>query len=167
VKPLDGMGGTSVFRVREGDPNRNVIVETVSQHGGRMVMVQRYLPEIVDGDKRVLLIAGEVVPFCLARIPKEGESRGNLRRAGEARRARSRRATARSRSAWRPGFGRRGLMEVGLDVIGPCLTEVNVPVPTCFVEITQQTGFDLPGMFADALARVVRENNGPALIMLP
>ena len=157
VKPLDGMGGTSVFRVREGDPNRNVIVETVSQHGRRMVMVQRYLPEIVDGDKRVLLIAGEVVPFCLARIPKEGESRGNLAAGG---RGEARPLSARDREiaqALAPRLWEEGLMVVGLDVIGPCLTEVNVTSPTCFVEITQQTGFDVPGMFADALARAVGE----------
>src|SRR5690349_25171608 len=78
LKPLDGMGGTSVFRVREADPNRNVIVETVSLHGARTVMAQRFIPDIVDGDKRILLIAGEVVPFSLARIPKPGETRGNL-----------------------------------------------------------------------------------------
>jgi glutathione synthase len=157
VKPLDGMGGASIFRVREGDPNRNVIVETVSQHGRRMVMVQRYLPEIVDGDKRILLIAGEVVPFCLARIPKAGETRGNLAAGG---RGEARPLTARDREiaeALAPKLWEEGLMVVGLDVIGPCLTEVNVTSPTCFVEITQQTGFDVPGMFADALARAVGE----------
>ena len=157
VKPLDGMGGTSVFRVREADPNRNVIVETVSQHGRRMVMVQRYLPEIVDGDKRVLLIAGEVVPFCLARIPKAGESRGNLAAGG---RGVARPLTPRDQEiaqALAPRLWEEGLMVVGLDVIGPCLTEVNVTSPTCFVEITQQTGFDVGGMFADALARAVGE----------
>jgi glutathione synthase len=155
VKPLDGMGGTSVFRVREGDPNRNVIVETVAQHGRRMVMVQRYLPEIVDGDKRVLLIGGEVVPFCLARIPKAGESRGNLAAGG---RGEARPLTPRDREiaeALAPKLWSEGLMVVGLDVICPCLTEVNVTSPTCFVEIAQQTGFDVAGMFADALARAV------------
>jgi len=157
VKPLDGMGGASVFRVRESDPNRNVIVETVSQHGRRMVMVQRYLPEIVDGDKRVLLIGGEVVPFCLARIPKAGETRGNLAAGG---RGEARPLTDRDREiaeALAPALWKEGLMVVGLDVIGPCLTEVNVTSPTCFVEIAQQTGFDVPGMFAEALARAVGE----------
>jgi glutathione synthase len=122
-----------------------------------MVMVQRYLPEIVDGDKRVLLIAGEVVPFCLARIPKAGESRGNLAAGG---RGEARPLTARDREiaeALAPKLWEEGLMVVGLDVIGPCLTEVNVTSPTCFVEIAQQTGFDAPGMFADALARAVGE----------
>ncbi|MFO1303090.1 MAG: glutathione synthase [Burkholderiales bacterium] len=157
VKPLDGMGGASVFRVRESDPNRNVIVETVSQHGNRMVMVQRYLPEIVDGDKRVLLIGGEVVPYCLARIPKAGESRGNLAAGG---RGEARPLTQRDREiaeALAPALWKEGLLVVGLDVIGPCLTEVNVTSPTCFVEIGEQTGFDVAGMFADTLVRAVGE----------
>ncbi len=155
VKPLDGMGGTSVFRVGESDPNRNVIVETVSHHGRRTVMVQRYLPEIVDGDKRVLVIGGEVVPYCLARIPKPGETRGNLAAGG---RGEARPLSARDREigeALAPALWAEGLLVVGLDVIGPCLTEVNVTSPTCFVEIAQQTGFDVAGMFADALVRAV------------
>jgi glutathione synthase len=153
VKPLDGMGGASIFRVREGDPNRNVIVETVSQHGARTVMAQRYLPEIVDGDKRILLIAGEVVPFCLARIPKPGETRGNLAVGG---RGEARPITARDREIGEALAGplwKEGLLVVGIDVIGASLTEVNVTSPTCFVEIAEQTGFDVAGMFADALVR--------------
>jgi len=153
VKPLDGMGGTSVFRVREADPNRNVIVETVSQQGTRTVMVQRFLPEIVDGDKRILLIAGEVVPFCLARIPKPGETRGNLAAGG---RGEARPLTARDReigTALAGPLWADGLLVVGIDVIGPCLTEVNVTSPTCFVEIAEQSGFDVGGLFADALVR--------------
>ncbi len=155
VKPLDGMGGASIFRVRASDPNRNVIVETVSRHGSTMVMVQRYLPEIVDGDKRILLIGGQVVPFCLARIPKAGETRGNLAAGG---RGEARPLTARDQEiaqSLAPRLWAEGLLVVGLDVIGPCLTEVNVTSPTCFVEITQQTGFDVPGVFADALERAV------------
>jgi len=153
VKPLDGMGGASIFRVREGDPNRNVIVETVSQHGARTVMAQRFLPEIVDGDKRILLIAGEVVPFCLARIPKPGETRGNLAVGG---RGEGRPITARDRAIGEALAGplwKEGLLVVGIDVIGPSLTEVNVTSPTCFVEIAEQTGFDVGGMFADALVK--------------
>jgi glutathione synthase len=153
VKPLDGMGGTSIFRVREGDPNRNVIVETVSQHGARTVMAQRYLPEIVDGDKRILLIAGEVVPYCLARIPKPGETRGNLAAGG---RGVARPLTARDRAiaeALAKPLWDEGLLVVGIDVIGPSLTEINVTSPTCFVEIAEQTGFDVGGMFADALVK--------------
>ncbi|HTP98751.1 MAG TPA: glutathione synthase [Casimicrobiaceae bacterium] len=155
VKPLDGMGGTSVFRVSESDPNRNVIVETVSRHGRTMVMVQRYLPEIVDGDKRILLVGGQVVPYCLARIPKPGETRGNLAAGG---RGEARPLTPRDREigeALAPVLWNEGLLVVGLDVIGPCLTEVNVTSPTCFVEITQQSGFDVPGLFADALEKAV------------
>jgi glutathione synthase len=151
VKPLDGMGGTSIFRVRRDDPNRNVIVETVGGRGTRTVMIQRYLPEIAEGDKRVLLIAGEPVPFALARIPKAGESRGNLAAGGI---GVARPLDARDREiaqAIAPALWREGLLVVGLDVIGPCLTEVNVTSPTCFVEIAQQTGFDVAGMFADAL----------------
>jgi glutathione synthase len=155
VKPLDGMGGSSIFRVGEGDPNRNVIVETVSRHGRQTVMVQRFLPEIVDGDKRVLLIGGEVVPYALARIPKPGETRGNLAAGG---RGEARPLTPREQEIGRalaPVLWAEGLLIVGLDVIGPCLTEVNVTSPTCFVEITQQTGFDVPGLAADALLRAL------------
>jgi glutathione synthase len=153
VKPLDGMGGTSVFRVRADDPNRNVIVETVGQQGARTVMVQRFIPEIADGDKRVLLIAGEAVPFALARIPKAGETRGNLAAGG---RGVARPLSARDReiaAALGPRLWAEGLLVVGLDVIGDCLTEVNVTSPTCFVEIAEQSGFDVGAMFAAALER--------------
>ncbi|MFO1281650.1 MAG: glutathione synthase [Burkholderiales bacterium] len=153
VKPLDGMGGTSVFRVRADDPNRNVIVETVGREGGRTIMAQRYIPEIVDGDKRVLLIAGEPVPYALARIPKAGETRGNLAAGG---RGVARPLTPRDREiaeALGPALWAQGLLVVGLDVIGPWLTEINVTSPTCFVEIAQQTGYDVAGRFADALER--------------
>jgi len=153
LKPLDGMGGASVFRIRDDDPNRNVIVETVSREGERTVMAQRFIPEIADGDKRVLLIAGEPVPYSLARIPKAGETRGNLAAGG---RGEARPLTAREReiaAALAPGLWAEGLLLVGLDVIGDCLTEVNVTSPTCFVEIAEQTGFDVAGMFADALVR--------------
>jgi glutathione synthase len=153
LKPLDGMGGASVFRLRADDPNRNVIIETVGVQGARTVMAQRYLPEISAGDKRVLLIAGEPVPFALARIPKPGETRGNLAAGG---RGEARPLTPREReiaTAIGPQLWAEGLLLVGLDVIGSCLTEVNVTSPTCFVEITQQTGFDVAAMFADALLR--------------
>jgi len=153
LKPLDGMGGTSVFRIRADDPNRNVIVETVSCDGERTVMAQRYIPEIAAGDKRVLVIAGEVVPYALARIPKPGETRGNLAAGG---RGEARPVTARDReiaAALGPPLWTEGLLVVGLDVIGDYLTEVNVTSPTCFVEISEQTGFDVGGMFAAALER--------------
>ena len=154
IKPLDGMGGTSVFRVRADDPNRNVIVETVGQNGARTVMVQEFIPAIADGDKRILLIAGEPVPYALARIPKPGETRGNLAAGG---RGVAQPLSARDReiaTALGPTLWAEGLLVVGLDVIGDSLTEVNVTSPTCFVEITQQSGFDVGGMFAEALERI-------------
>jgi glutathione synthase len=153
LKPLDGMGGMEVFRIRADDPNRNVIVEIVSRDGQRTVMAQRYIPEIAAGDKRVVIIAGEVVPYALARIPKPGETRGNLAAGG---RGEARPITARDReiaAALGPPLWAEGLLVVGLDVIGDCLTEVNVTSPTCFVEISDQTGFDVAGMFATALER--------------
>jgi glutathione synthase len=156
VKPLDGMGGASIFRVRRDDPNRNVVIEVVGGQGTRTVMVQRYLPEIAEGDKRILLIAGEAVPYSLARIPKAGESRGNLAAGGI---GVARPLDARDREiakAVAPQLWNEGLLVVGLDVIGPCLTEVNVTSPTCFVEIAQQTGFDVAGRFADALIERAR-----------
>ncbi len=153
LKPLDGMGGASIFRVRPGDPNRNVILETLTQHGRRTVMAQRFIPEISAGDKRILLIGGEVVPHCLARIPKPGETRGNLAAGGagvaQPLSARDREIVA----GLAPILHERGLLLVGLDVIGDYLTEINVTSPTCFVEIAQQTGFDVAGMFLDALER--------------
>jgi len=151
VKRLDVMGGEHVFRVRPDDPNRNVIIETISQRGARSVMAQRYIPEIKDGDKRVILIDGKLVPHCLARIPKAGESRGNLA-AGA--RGEAQPVTRRHREiaeALGSILSKRGLLLVGLDVIGDYLTEVNVTSPTCFREIQDQTGFDVSGMFLDAL----------------
>ena len=156
VKRLDVMGGENIFRVRSGDPNRNVIVEIMAQGGSRSVMAQRYIPEIVDGDKRVIMIDGEVVPYCLALIPKAGESRGNLA-AGA--RGEARKLTARDREiakALGPALAARGLLFVGLDVIGDWVTEVNVPSPTCFREILDQTGFDVPGMYVEALQKKLR-----------
>ena len=151
LKPLDGMGGAGIFRVSDKDPNRNVIVETLTAHGTRTIMAQRYLPAIREGDKRVLVIGGKPVPFCLARVPKEGESRGNLAAGGT---GIARPLTPRDleiAEALAPTLWARGLLLVGLDVIGDSLTEVNVTSPTCFQEITQQTGFDVPAMFIDAL----------------
>ena len=151
LKRLDGMGGAGIFVVRHDDPNRNVIVETISACGARSVMAQRYIPEIAQGDRRVLLIDGKIVPHCLARIPKAGESRGNLA-AGA--RGVAQPVTGRHReiaAALGPRLAERGLLLVGLDVIGDYLTEVNVTSPTCFREIQDQTGFDVSGMFMDAL----------------
>ncbi|MDR2112020.1 MAG: glutathione synthase, partial [Candidatus Accumulibacter sp.] len=142
LKPLDGMGGSQIFRVREDDPNRNVIVETLTRDGQRTIMAQRFIPEIVDGDKRILIVGGEVVPYCLARVPMAGETRGNLAAGG---RGEARPLTPRDfeiARALAPVFAERGLLFVGIDVIGDWLTEINVTSPTCMVEVRQQTGYD-------------------------
>jgi len=155
LKPLDGMGGASVFRVRHDDPNVNVIVETVTHFGRRTIMAQRFIPEIRDGDKRVLVIGGKPVPHCLARIPRPGETRGNLA-AGAS--GVARKLTRRDREIAEtlgPVLHKQGLLLVGLDVIGDYLTEVNVTSPTCFQEITEQTGFNVAGMMLDALERAI------------
>jgi glutathione synthase len=160
LKPLDGMGGSSIFRVLKDDSNRNVIVETLTHFGARSIMAQRYLPAITHGDKRILLIAGEPVPYCLARIPKPGESRGNLAAGGK---GVARPLLGRDREiaeALAPTLWARGLLIVGLDVIGDCLTEINVTSPTCFVEITQQMKFDVAAMAIDALERECRTSSG-------
>jgi glutathione synthase len=155
LKPLDGMGGAGIFRVGADGMNLGAIIETLNKGGAETVMVQRYLPAIKDGDKRVLVIGGEVVPFCLARIPQGGEVRGNLAAGGK---GVARAINARDREiaeAVGPGLAARGLLLVGLDVIGENLTEVNVTSPTCFQEITDQTGFDVAKMFIDALEKAL------------
>jgi glutathione synthase len=156
LKPLDGMGGESVFRVAAGDPNRNVIVETLVRDGAKSVMAQRYIPEIREGDKRILLIAGKAVPHCLARIPKPGETRGNLAAGGTGVARPLSKRDLEIANALGPELARQGLLLVGLDVIGDWLTEINVTSPTCFQEITQQTGFNVAGMFVDAVEAAVR-----------
>jgi glutathione synthase len=151
LKPLNAMGGASVFRVRPGDANLNVIIETLTRHGAETVMAQRYIPEIRDGDKRILIIDGAPVPYCLARIPAPGETRGNLAAGGT---GVARPLTARDAeiaAALGPVLKDAGIFLAGLDVIGDWLTEVNVTSPTCFREITDQTGFNVAGMFMDAL----------------
>ncbi len=155
-KPLDGMGGSSIFRVRKDDPNLSVIIETLTQLGSRTIMAQRYLPEIADGDKRVLLIGGKPVPYCLARIPKAGETRGNLAAGGT---GVARELTARDREiaeTLAPLLHAQGLLLVGLDVIGSNLTEINVTSPTCFQEIMNQTGCNVAGLFIDALIKEIQ-----------
>ncbi|WP_018412698.1 glutathione synthase [Methyloversatilis thermotolerans] len=153
LKPLDGMGGSRIFRVRADDANRNVIIETLTEDGARTLMAQRYIPDIIHGDKRVLLIAGEPVPYCLARIPKAGETRGNLAAGGRGVAQPLSDADLAIARRLGPILAARGLLLVGLDVIGDRLTEINVTSPTCFVEITEQTGFDVASMFVDALER--------------
>jgi glutathione synthase len=151
LKPLDGMGGMGIFRVGPDGLNLGSITETLNRHGAQSLMVQKFLPEIVDGDKRVLVIGGKPVPFCLARIPQGSEVRGNLAAGGKGVAQPlndSDRATA---EALGPVLAKRGLLLVGLDIIGCSLTEINVTSPTCFQEITDQTGFDVAAMFMDAL----------------
>jgi glutathione synthase len=151
LKPLDGMGGMGIFRVGADGLNLGSIVETLNRDGAQTVMVQRWLPAIAQGDKRVLVIGGRPVPFSLARIPQGGEVRGNLAAGGK---GVAQPLTARDREiaeALGPVLAARGLLLVGLDVIGDSLTEVNVTSPTCFQEITDQTGFDVAACFVDAL----------------
>lgn len=156
LKPLDGMGGMGIFRVGADGMNLGSIIETLNQGGATSVMVQRYLPEIALGDKRLLLIGGQVAPFVLARIPQGGEVRGNLAAGGKGVAqplSDENRAVA---EAIAPVLAARGLLLVGLDMIGNSVTEINVTSPTCFQEITEQTGFDVPAMFVDALERALR-----------
>ncbi len=151
LKPLDGMGGMGIFRVGPDGMNLGSIIETLNQGGATSVMVQRYLPDIVLGDKRLLLIGGKVAPFVLARIPQGSEVRGNLAAGGKGV-AQPLTDTDRAvAEAIAPTLAARGLLLVGLDMIGDKVTEINVTSPTCFQEIQQQTGFDVPAMFVDAL----------------
>lgn len=155
LKPLDGMGGMGIFRVGPDGLNLGSIIETLNRHGATTIMVQRFVPEITQGDKRVLVIAGRPVPFSLARIPQGSEIRGNLAAGGL---GVAQPLTERDREIAEtigPLLAGRGLLLIGLDVIGDCLTEINVTSPTCFQEITQQAGFDVPAMFIDALEEAV------------
>lgn len=155
LKPLDGMGGMGIFRVGPDGLNLGSITETLNRHGTQSVMVQKFLPEIAQGDKRVLIIGGKPVPFCLARIPQGSEVRGNLAAGGK--------GVARplSERDWHiahtlgPVLQARGLLLAGVDVIGDCVTEINVTSPTCFQEIFDQTGCDVARLFIDALEAAV------------
>jgi glutathione synthase len=151
LKPLDGMGGMGIFRVGPDGLNLGSIIETLNHHGATTIMVQRFVPEIAQGDKRVLVIGGVPVPYSLARIPQGSEIRGNLAAGGK---GVAQALTPRDFEIARaigPVLAARGLLLVGLDVIGDWLTEINVTSPTCFQEITEQTGFDVPAMFIDAI----------------
>ncbi|MGZ8289908.1 MAG: glutathione synthase [Telluria sp.] len=156
-KPLDGMGGAGIFRIRSDGMNLGSVIESLTDLGRRTIMAQRYIPDIVKGDKRVLVIGGKPVPFSLARIPQAGEVRGNLAAGGV---GVAQPLTERDREIAEtlgPVLAARGLLLVGLDVIGDFLTEVNVTSPTCFQEITDQTGFDVAAMFIDAVELQVTE----------
>lgn len=155
LKPLNAMGGTGVFRVRVDGINLGAIIETLTENGNRTVMMQKYIPEIAKGDKRVLLINGKVVPFALARIPQNGEIRGNLAAGGLGRAQALSHRDMEIAQTLAPLMAERGLFLVGLDIIGDWLTEVNVTSPTCFAEITSQSGFDVAKMFMDELEKTV------------
>jgi glutathione synthase len=151
LKPLDGMGGTGIFRVKEDGLNLGGITETLNRFGAQSVMVQKFLPEIAQGDKRVLVIGGKPVPYSLARIPQGGEVRGNLAAGGK---GVAQPLSGRDREiaeALGPILAARGLLLAGIDVIGDCVTEINVTSPTCFQEIFDQTGCDVAALFIDAL----------------
>ncbi len=153
IKPIDGMGGMGVFRVQENGLNMSSIVEILGENEQRPLMVQKFLPEITEGDKRVLLIGGEVVPFSLARIPKQGEVRGNLAAGGKGVAQKLTEKEFAVAQELAPILASRGLHLVGLDFIGGYLTEINVTSPTCFVEITQQTGHDVAMQWLTNLER--------------
>ena len=151
LKPLDGMGGAGILRIAADGLNLGSAIEMLTHHGERTIMAQRYIPEIVKGDRRVLVIAGKVVPYCLARVPQAGEVRGNLAAGGLGVAMPISEREREIAETLGPILFERGLLLVGLDVIGNYLTEINVTSPTCFQEITQQTGFNVAGMFIDAL----------------
>ena len=158
IKPLDGMGGSSIFRIKEGDANVGVIIETLTDHGNQYAMVQEYMPEIKDGDKRILIVNGEPMPYCLARIPAQGETRGNLAAGGS--------GVARPLSASdkliaetiAPELKKRGLYFVGLDVIGDKVTEINVTSPTCIKEIEAAYPINISGKLMDAIEHTLKNS---------
>jgi glutathione synthase len=157
LKPLDGMGGSSIFRVKENDPNIGVIIETLTQMQTQMAMAQKFIPEIKQGDKRILMVDGEPIPYCLARIPAKGETRGNLAAGG--------RGEARPlspRDHWiaeqiGPFLKQKGLIFVGIDVIGDYITEINVTSPTCIKEIDAAYGTNIAGKLFDAIEKRLAE----------
>ena len=162
LKPLDGMGGMGIFRVRADGMNLGSIIETLNQDGATSVMVQKFVPAIAQGDKRVLVIGGKPVPYALARIPQGNEVRGNLAAGGKGVAQALSPRDSEIAHAIGPVLAARGLLLVGLDIIGECLTEVNVTSPTCFREITDQTGFDVAAMFMDALTQALQYPNAAA-----
>lgn len=160
LKPLDGMGGSSIFRHRQGDPNLSVILETLTAHGSRQIMVQQYLPAIKDGDKRILMINGEPVPYCLARIPASGETRGNLAAGGRGVAQPLSDSDRHIAATVGPELRRRGLLFVGLDVIGDKLTEINVTSPTCIREIDAAYDTDIGGQLMQAIELKLQQRQG-------
>lgn len=153
LKPLDGMGGASIFRVKPGDANLGVIIETLTEHGNRYAMAQAFIPDIKDGDKRILVVDGEPMPYCLARIPTKGETRGNLAAGGRGEARPLTESDRRIAEAIGPTLKAKGLYFVGLDVIGDRVTEINVTSPTCIREIDAAYGTNISGKLMDAIER--------------
>lgn len=156
-KPLDGMGGTAIFRVKPDDPNVSVILETLTQYGRHTIMAQKFIPQISDGDKRILMVRGVPVPYCLARVPQKGETRGNLAAGGS-----GRAQPLTERDHWiaaqvGPSLVEKGLLFVGLDVIGDYLTEINVTSPTCIREIDSAYDLDIAGHLMDCIAEEMKQ----------
>lgn len=151
IKPLDGMGGSSIFRIKEGDANVGVIIETLTAHGSQYAMVQEYMPAIKEGDKRILIVNGEVMPYCLARIPAQGETRGNLAAGGSGEPRPLSASDKLIAETIAPELKKRGLFFVGLDVIGDKVTEINVTSPTCIREIEAAFAINISGKLMDAI----------------
>ncbi|MCB1851779.1 MAG: glutathione synthase, partial [Gammaproteobacteria bacterium] len=156
IKPLAGMGGTSIFRAQAGDPNLNVIIETLTDNGKRFTMAQRFIPEISKGDKRILIVDGEAIPFALARIPKPGENRGNLAVGGK-----GVGIPLSERDHWiadqvAPLLKRKSILFAGLDVIGDYLTEINITSPTCIRELDAQFNLNISAQLLDSIEQKLR-----------
>lgn len=156
IKPLDGMGGASIFRMGPNDANVGVIIETLTAHGSQYAMVQEYMPEITDGDKRILIVNGEPMPYCLARIPAKGETRGNLAAGGRGEARPLSASDKRIAEEIAPELKKRGLYFVGLDVIGDKVTEINVTSPTCIREIEAAFPINISGKLMDAIEANIR-----------
>ena len=157
MKPLDGMGGTSIFRVKEGDPNLSVIIEALTDNGNFYTMAQAFVPDISNGDKRILIVDGEPMPYCLARIPAEGETRGNLAAGGRGEPRPLSDTDRKIAEAVAPTLKEKGLIFVGIDVIGDRLTEINVTSPTCIREIEAEFDISITGKLMDAIERRVNK----------
>ncbi|MDP5253923.1 MULTISPECIES: glutathione synthase [unclassified Vibrio] len=157
LKPLDGMGGASIFRVKQGDPNVSVIIETLTGHGQHYAMAQTFVPDISNGDKRILVVDGEPMPYCLARIPAEGETRGNLAAGGRGEARPISETDRKIAETVAPILKQKGLIFVGLDVIGDKLTEINVTSPTCVREIEASFDISITGKLMDAIERYVKQ----------
>lgn len=157
IKPLDGMGGSSIFRIKEKDPNVGVIIETLTNHGNQYAMVQEFMPEIKEGDKRILIVNGEPMPYCLARIPAQGETRGNLAAGGTGRAQPLSASDKMIAETIAPELKKRGLYFVGLDVIGDKVTEINVTSPTCIREIEAAYPINISGKLMDAIEQNIQK----------